>query len=645
MSTAFRLLAAAVVVAASSLPARAFEPARRADDFVDAMGVCTHWGYPDTPYGSAYEQAKKLLGDLGVRHVRDGYHQRLNDLFKTYGIRATLIFSPGPQPPREQIQILQKRIDMAAMVEGPNEVDLFRTNYQGRTFPTGPKEYQTDLYAAIKANPVTKHLGVIAPSTAKVGSNLLLAPLTACDYVVMHSYAGGQMPSLSLEGPHVSNVLNAERILGEGTFLKPIVVTECGYHTALGNTGNAQPGVSERAQAKYLPRTFAEYFHYGIVRTFSYEFLDEFPDYEKDEREANNAEACFGILRRNLRPKPAYVALKNLIALLREATWDPEKLQWDRPDFRCRALDFELSGQTGHVHHTLLQKAGGDFYLLLWQEVSCFDTQAKKDIENPEVSVTLTLNQPVTAAATYLPSRSTDAVQTFAAPKSLSLSVPDEILVVQLTPAPPADTEPPAAPTRLTVRPASTEVRLQWTASQGKTPVAGYFVSRLGRCLGTTKGTGFLDPTVWPGSGFPYRIEAVDAAGNISPPADIVAPTPAVYPDLVVTDLAWEPPHPKVGDAVTFRAAIKNIGDGPTPNGVTLGIAFQVDGLGVTWSDTSKESLLPGASRTLAANNGAKGIATWTMTPGRHDVTAYVDDINRITESDEENNTLTKPLE
>ncbi len=102
------------------------EPAQRADDFVDRIGVATHWGYPDTPYGFAYEQAKKLLGESGIRHVRDGFHAREADLFQTYGIKSTLIFGPGDKAPGEQIKVLEPHAAMVAMIEGPNEVDIFR---------------------------------------------------------------------------------------------------------------------------------------------------------------------------------------------------------------------------------------------------------------------------------------------------------------------------------------------------------------------------------------------------------------------------------------------------------------------------------------------------------------------------------------
>lgn len=619
------------------------EPAQRADDFVDRIGVATHWGYTDTPYGYAYEQAKKLLGESGVRHVRDGFHAREADLFQTYGIKSTLIFGPGDKTPSEQIKVLEPHAAMVAMIEGPNEVDIFPQNarYNGKTFPQGAVDYQNDLYAAVKANAKLRHVPVIAPSTARADSNVRLAPLRSFDYLVMHPYAGGELPVSSLESDVNNNVRNAARLLGSSAVLKPIVVTESGYHTALGanlTLGGVQPGVSETAHAKYIPRHFAEYFNAGITRTFVYEFLNEFPD------EPTNAEASFGLVRRDLTPKPAYNALKNLIALLREARWNRAAQRWERPAFSPRALEFSLSGDTRNVHHTLLQKAGGDFYLLLWQEVSSFDTKNKKDITNAPVPITLALQTPITIAATYRIGEGTQPLQTLANPKQIRLDVPDEIVIVRLRPRPPRDTQAPPAPTGLRATTTADTVALSWPPAPPATGVRGYFVSRLGRFLGRAAGTRFTDARLSPGTGYTYEIRAYDAAGNVSPPAKIVAATPALYPDLVVTDISWQPSNYQVGQTVVFRATLKNIGTAATPSGVTHGVAFFVDGTFVSWSDSFRGPLAPGETHIVTANNGPQGKASWTAALGPHTVAAQVDDVNRINESNEENNRWEKPL-
>ena len=113
-------------------------------------------------------------------------------------------------------------------------------------------------------------------------------------------------------------------------------------------------------------------------------------------------------------------------------------------------------------------------------------------------------------------------------------------------------------------------------------------------------------------------------------------------PDLVVTSIAK--PTATAGSPVQFSATVKNQGTAATPAGVIIGVQFQVDAKSAfTWSDTDKTSLAPGASVTLTANGGQAG-ASWTATTGTHSVRAYVDDVNRIGESNEANNILTSPF-
>jgi subtilase family serine protease len=115
-------------------------------------------------------------------------------------------------------------------------------------------------------------------------------------------------------------------------------------------------------------------------------------------------------------------------------------------------------------------------------------------------------------------------------------------------------------------------------------------------------------------------------------------------PDLIVTDITWSPANPAAGNAVTFNATIKNQGTGSTPAGVINGVAFQIDGSGtILWSDNNATSIPAGSSITVTVNGGTAG-STWTATAGTHSILAWVDDVNRITESNEGNNQYTKSI-
>lgn len=119
---------------------------------------------------------------------------------------------------------------------------------------------------------------------------------------------------------------------------------------------------------------------------------------------------------------------------------------------------------------------------------------------------------------------------------------------------------------------------------------------------------------------------------------------PGGTPDLIVTDITSSPASPLTGNATTFSAVVKNQGTGATPAGTVIGVSFFIDGTQVSWSDNNSSSLAAGASVTLTANGGPSGSASWAATTGTHTVQAYVDDVNRITESDENNNKYSKNL-
>lgn len=384
--------------------------ARPAEAFVDSIGVNTHLGYSDTIYKDYETIIKPRLLELGVRHIRDGTFN--DDVARKYlelgsnGVRLLLITDS-----RKALQQADRVGPVLFALEGMNEPDL-RDNWVERT-----RAEQAALYAAVKSNPATRHLPVLVSSLANVRNHpARLGDLSAhLDFGNMHPYAAGQPPSR-----HWGWGTTMEQAMGEARKVggdKPIIVSECGYHNRLEEKGH--PGASETAAAKYLPRLFAVYFNRGITRSYAYEFADEKPDPEFRDKEQH-----FGLVRRDGSVKPAFTALKNLIALLS----DPG------PAFPPGSLGFTLSGQTNQVHHTLLQKRDGRFYLMLWQEAVSYDPKTKQDIAVPDAPVTLTFVHPIQQARLFRPNRGTNPLADYAAPRPLSLAVPDELLIVELTP-------------------------------------------------------------------------------------------------------------------------------------------------------------------------------------------------------------------
>ncbi len=152
----------------------------------------------------------------------------------------------------------------------------------------------------------------------------------------------------------------------------------------------------------------------------------------------------------------------------------------------------------------------------------------------------------------------------------------------------------------------------------------------------------------WPTSGLSglHSISATahDAVGNTASDTRTVSLANSDgKPDLIVTDVNWEPAVPGNGQDVTFSATIQNIGTKATAPGVIIGVSFRVNDAVVSWSDTDSTSLAAGGSRTLIANEGPDGDMYWNKpATGNYNVHATVDGTgattNRIDESSETNN-------
>lgn len=114
-----------------------------------------------------------------------------------------------------------------------------------------------------------------------------------------------------------------------------------------------------------------------------------------------------------------------------------------------------------------------------------------------------------------------------------------------------------------------------------------------------------------------------------------------VRPDLVVRNIELiKQEGPDYGaHSYAFRATIQNAGDGPSPDSVVHGVAFSVDGEAVAWHDESTEPLAPGQQRTVISNGGPDGNGWHDLGgPGSWQIAAHVDDVNRIAESNDQNN-------
>jgi hypothetical protein len=192
------------------------------------------------------------------------------------------------------------------------------------------------------------------------------------------------------------------------------VTTETGYHTC--ETCTASPGVSMQAQAKYLARLPFEYMNRGVYRVNLYQLLDE-------GTSTTSREDHWGLIKVGNTVKPSFTTLKNIITLLE----DPGVA------FTPGNLDYALTGALASTHSILLQKRDGTFDLVLWQEVSSYTVSSKTNTSPAADAVTVTFGSSMTGINVYRPYTGTTAIQTGSG-TSITLSVPDDPLIVEVTP-------------------------------------------------------------------------------------------------------------------------------------------------------------------------------------------------------------------
>ncbi len=475
-------------------------PARSASSFVGSIGVNTHFYYTGTPYVDAFSVVKQRLAELGVRHIRENIapndrpdqYQRLREL-SALGIKADLILGD----PRNGISTLDHMIATVKnelpgavdSVEGPNEF-----NAQGvSNWVSMLREYQQHLYTAVKSDPALSSLTVIGPSITNWGDAEKLGDMSEMlDVGCAHPYTSRPPETVVTESLERS---------AQTAGTKPAFTTETGYHTALNYKSSSEAflPVTEAAQAVYMPRVFLEQFRRGVARTYSYELLNEFADAKLTERESN-----WGLLRNDLSKKPAFDAVQNLIAILKDSGSSSAP----------GSLDYSLEGNQENLRQLLLQKSDGSYYLALWRATSVWDAVHQVTLDPGSSPISIKFNQPVSSVQLYAPNVSSAPVASVASPSGpLSYAIGPQVQILRITPGEGSvgsGSETTTEPTPTTTEPSPTTT--EEPAPEGSTKKGGK--------SGTAKG-GRKRLALW------TKRRSVKAGHRLAVGGRVVAPGPA----------------------------------------------------------------------------------------------------------------------
>jgi hypothetical protein len=405
-----------------------------AGDFLNSLGVCTHIGQGiDNPAQSA-----AALAYAGLRHIRDdGNPRHVQDWIAVHeqaGVKVVLTWSgPGDNAIGSLITTSKQLAAAGALLalEGPNEANNWAVTFGGQKSQANVTflpvaHWQRAFYEQAKSDPVLKDYPVFHASEAggaepdNVGLQFLTIPPDAntlmpagtkyADYANVHNYIC-RRPSI------IDNMawLNADPLFHgwtDGIYVEygktwrkgfagysnadlvtlPRVTTETGWATG-------EKKLTQEQQGRLYLNMYLAQFKQGFKYTFIYML-----------RDAGGSDAGYGMFERDYQPKRSALYLHNLTTILSDnGISQPGKLRYTIPD------------QPATVHDLLLHKSNGTFELVVWSE--------KADGTN---SVTVDLGGAPRSVKLYDPTTGTAPTQTLTAARSVSLTLSDHPVVIEI---------------------------------------------------------------------------------------------------------------------------------------------------------------------------------------------------------------------
>jgi len=382
-----------------------------AEALLDSIGVNVHFTYTDTAYVRR-DELLALLSEAGIRHVRDAMPSPVDSPLalglraaRDQGIHATLLphdptSDPGPLI-SDSLEVLG---DTIAAFEAPNEPDN-----------SGDPDWAAKLLTYMPM--LQERIGQLAPGVPMIGPSLVHAAsrlqvqARLPGIFNVHPYSGGGPPE-----PALGDALREVAQLQRGSRRRGIVFTEAGYHNALGEP-DGQPPASEEAAAVYMPRLLMTAFGAGVRRTFLYELVDE-----KPEPGLTDQEQHFGLLRNDLSPKPAFTAIKTLVAALRASPGGgtPERVPWS-----------VVPNEPGQVERLILKRRDGSRVIALWRPVSVWDEDARQAVDPGVQSIDVSFGDwEARDVSVWRPSVATGPVQQHDRTRRVRLDLAGDLVLV-----------------------------------------------------------------------------------------------------------------------------------------------------------------------------------------------------------------------
>jgi hypothetical protein len=389
--------------------------------FVQNLGINTHLGYPRTVYYGQSQNVISALQYLGINTIRDnppGYNHDPTTTAATDAVAAAgvqldaVLVGNGPVDITDTIAetaaFEQAYPGSIAAIEGPNEINAWPITYDGVTdnYAAGVQVTQ-DLWTAVHNNPSLQTVPVYA-LTLSYGITGVAAG---------EQQLGDLSPYVTYGNAHMYDCCNVWQgnmpywlpILKQDTPGVPMVITETGYTTTPAH-------VDELTAAKYNLNTFFENALNGIVKTYLYELVDE-----NTSATDTNVSDYFGEFHNDWTPKTGATAIHNLTTILKSAG----------SGTASGTLNSSVSGLPA-TGHSFLLGSSTTFDLAVWIDATVYDPTNAVDIAAPAYPVTVNLGATFSNVAVYDPMIGTTPIATYSNVSTLSISVVDHPLIVQV---------------------------------------------------------------------------------------------------------------------------------------------------------------------------------------------------------------------
>lgn len=408
------------------------QPARAAD-FIGGLGVNVHL------QGTA--DAKTIIADmayLGLSQVRTGAINAGDtaDQVAAYGdlAAAGLKFDLYTRRPVAGVldsidALVRAHPGSVVAIEGPNEVNNFPFTYGGLTGNAAALAYQQALYQGVKNDPLLASVPVL-DFTGGSGSGM-------ADASNAHPYPqNGNQPFTPLE-----RVYDRRLAVAPG---KPVYLTEAGYAT-LPQPGQIL-GVDDQTQAKLTLNMVMDAAKLGVAATYLYDLVDD----HADPTGANVADH-FGLFTTAGVAKPAAVALHDLTTILADGGASATT-------FTPTPLHDTLTGLRADGSSLVIETSSGVYDIVVWAEPKIWDSASGQPVAAASTSVTIDLGARFDQVQVFDPLQSAAPLSTASNTQTVTISVVDHPLVVQVsnfaaamatvgaTPGPIAATAAPTAP-------------------------------------------------------------------------------------------------------------------------------------------------------------------------------------------------------